>query len=615
MPNESSYARPPVSQRATSSTANHNNGTGPTASGSASSSTNGAASRGGKKPKLEEADDAGVLHPNGAGTVKSVSSPVSTTTPSAGGGRSKRATGKTVKEKENEQHLKSPPPPPPPPMQQDDQMDDDEGMDDDEDQGITRCVCGSSEDGPDAGEFMVQCEMCKVWQHGLCMGYNSEDQLDEDYYCEECKPELHVQLLKNMQNSKRRPSGSHAPTSHRAQSASARDTRSRSPVVSRYHPSKRRNTMNSRDAAFDESIKEVMEASAAEAAGDPVPGVVASAANAVVGVTLAAFGPSNHPSLNGASSGPGAMDVDEAENAKKKRKRTDEDAPPTKKRTRSASAASDLPTAREREASPPPTPAPSSSMPAPPVPAKAAANNRKRGGQRKGSQPSSNAAQAQAQAQQQQDENGAVADAEEAPAPAPPPSKRTAAPRRPGGSTRRNQYTKDKDKVDPSPSASSSFPASLSTQQQQDSSSAHNAEGSGYRGQAAKHYKNTHAYASSGQPPLSSWLLPDYLAHLEHILPAPVPRPMDVVSGAQVTAHEYQAEPSKSTGTVEKANGANSNANAKGLDISLERTIERGAKVKWPAKRMSVGDMNKRVRALVEWVVREQGCADRKSVV
>lgn len=54
----------------------------------------------------------------------------------------------------------------------------------------------STEDGPDAGEFMVQCEMCKVWQHGLCMGYNSEDQLDEDYYCEECKPELHVQLLK-----------------------------------------------------------------------------------------------------------------------------------------------------------------------------------------------------------------------------------------------------------------------------------------------------------------------------------------------------------------------------------------------------------------------------------
>jgi hypothetical protein len=34
--------------------------------------------------------------------------------------------------------------------------------------------------------------------------------------------------------------------------------------------------------------------------------------------------------------------------------------------------------------------------------------------------------------------------------------------------------------------------------------------------------------------------------------------------------------------------------------------MERGVKVKWPAKRMSVGDMNKRVRALVEWVGREQ---------
>jgi hypothetical protein len=38
-------------------------------------------------------------------------------------------------------------------------------------------------------------------------------------------------------------------------------------------------------------------------------------------------------------------------------------------------------------------------------------------------------------------------------------------------------------------------------------------------------------------------------------------------------------------------------------------TMERGVKVKWPSKRMSVGDMNKRVRALVEWVGREQASA------
>jgi len=40
--------------------------------------------------------------------------------------------------------------------------------------------------------------------------------------------------------------------------------------------------------------------------------------------------------------------------------------------------------------------------------------------------------------------------------------------------------------------------------------------------------------------------------------------------------------------------------------------MERGVKVKWPSKRMSVGDMNKRVRSLVEWVGREQaGALDR----
>lgn len=45
----------------------------------------------------------------------------------------------------------------------------------------------------------------------------------------------------------------------------------------------------------------------------------------------------------------------------------------------------------------------------------------------------------------------------------------------------------------------------------------------------------------------------------------------------------------------------------------MERTTERGVKVKWPGKRMSVGDMNKRVRALVEWVGREQASAQERS--
>jgi hypothetical protein len=46
------------------------------------------------------------------------------------------------------------------------------------------------------------------------------------------------------------------------------------------------------------------------------------------------------------------------------------------------------------------------------------------------------------------------------------------------------------------------------------------------------------------------------------------------------------------------------------LDIrtgaGAETTQERGVKVKWPTKRMTMGDMNKRVRNILEYVTREQ---------
>jgi len=45
-----------------------------------------------------------------------------------------------------------------------------------------------------------------------------------------------------------------------------------------------------------------------------------------------------------------------------------------------------------------------------------------------------------------------------------------------------------------------------------------------------------------------------------------------------------------------------------GLPVE-QRVVERGVKVKWPAKRTSVGDMNKRVRGIIDWVGREQAVA------
>ena len=106
--------------------------------------------------------------------------------------------------------------------------------------------------------------------------------------------------------------------------------------------------------------------------------------------------------------------------------------------------------------------------------------------------------------------------------------------------------------------------------------------------ESSRAYRNSHAYAVSQQSFFTSWNLPDYLSHLEPMLPTDTPQPLEVSAGILNTG----APGSRGDGS--------------------ERTMERGVKVKWPSKRMSVGDMNKRVRALVEWVGREQaGALDR----
>ncbi|KAJ2158165.1 Histone deacetylase complex subunit [Coemansia sp. RSA 552] len=68
---------------------------------------------------------------------------------------------------------------------EDDDEDDDE--EEEEDDGVVRCVCGERNDG----ELMIQCEMCQVWQHTLCMGIRDEAHIPDKYYCERCRPEDH----------------------------------------------------------------------------------------------------------------------------------------------------------------------------------------------------------------------------------------------------------------------------------------------------------------------------------------------------------------------------------------------------------------------------------------
>ncbi|KAK7057150.1 putative histone deacetylase complex subunit cti6 [Favolaschia claudopus] len=383
-----------------------------------------------------------------------------------------------------------------------------------EENGVTRCICGR-EDDPDAGEFMVQCETCKVWQHGLCMGYDSEAQLhDDDYYCEQCRPDFHPDFKKGRKKPRQSSTTSHHTT------APHRQSRSHSPSMLK-QPSKRRNTMNSRDAAFDQNLKEILETTAAEAGAVPDPAL---------------------------SNGNGHPDVEEDAELgppnRKKRKRTDDDAP-VKKRTRSASSASDrrIASTAPRDESPPPV--------------KVAPAPKGRGGRRGGRKAAVH-------------ELVVSIEGEEVPSPA--PAKRGHGGRAKGaGAKSRNAAAA------PNSMAHDHSTRRNPTQPPNGHPSA--------AAESSRAYRNSHAYAVSQQPMYTSWGLPDYLAHLEAILPSEVPQPLEVLSVGASTSRAG----------------------------SLERTQERGVKVKWPSKRMSVGDMNKRVRALVEWVVREQASASERS--
>ncbi|KAJ4483376.1 hypothetical protein J3R30DRAFT_3448050 [Lentinula aciculospora] len=460
-----------------------------------------------KRPKQEDVDDLVEDRKNGAAQSVSTSSNSST----QGSTKSKRKPKEKEKPpREESSDILQPPSPEMTAVER-------QGADEEEEGGITRCICGNTEDDPDAGEFMVQCETCKVWQHGLCMGFESEDMLhDGDYYCEQCRPDMHLDILKKLS---RRPRQSSANSHH----TTTRLSRSKSPhQATKSQPSKRRNTMNS---AFDENLKQILETTAIEAGADPT--------------TI-------HTNDQSTTE---FEELPEMNNRNKKRKRAENETTATKKH-RSMSITSDQPpTVNGNEETevlfpPPPPPAP---------PASKSGGRNKRGGRKS------------AVVHDVPVDNGdGVAAAQ------PAQNKRS------GNSHRKG--AKGNARPPQSNAGNSHASGSHDSRRAQGANSSANAQTSA----DSRAYRNSHAYVVSQQPLYTSWNLPDYLSHLEGMLPTNVPKPLEVVAGA--IGRE-----------------------------SIERTTERGVKVKWPSKRTSVADMNKRVRALVEWVGREQASASDRT--
>ncbi|ERF73096.1 hypothetical protein EPUS_06557 [Endocarpon pusillum Z07020] len=161
-----------------------------------------------------------------------------------------------------------------------------------ESEEVTRCICGNAEyPGPppfardggrphsakagikeetapkipagsdglldDTGNFFIQCDNCQVWQHGGCVGLLDESMSPDEYFCEECKPEYHkIHRISTGPRSSQYLPVLEASSPEPSSSSSNRDKTRRRDGKSRQSASsvsgKRRATMNSRDAAYDE---------------------------------------------------------------------------------------------------------------------------------------------------------------------------------------------------------------------------------------------------------------------------------------------------------------------------------------------------------------------------
>ena len=88
----------------------------------------------------------------------------------------------------------------------------DDEIDEETEEEVTRCICGSQEypglptASPDSSKkndpnssnisedstgWFIQCDNCKVWQHGGCVGIMDESTSPDEYFCEQCRSDLH----------------------------------------------------------------------------------------------------------------------------------------------------------------------------------------------------------------------------------------------------------------------------------------------------------------------------------------------------------------------------------------------------------------------------------------
>lgn len=165
----------------------------------------------------------------------------------------------------------------------------------DEEQEVTRCICGQDEVNTrninpqlhallwkeyqmkiDNGLF-IQCDKCSVWQHGYCVGLFINEDVPEKYWCEICKPDLHIFIYDNNEtvrslykpvNDKRKKlllENSISQENNNKRNKAKRQAQSNSSPVSasesNKHPRKERRHY---DESYDEQLQQALRESAKE---------------------------------------------------------------------------------------------------------------------------------------------------------------------------------------------------------------------------------------------------------------------------------------------------------------------------------------------------------------
>jgi hypothetical protein len=106
------------------------------------------------------------------------------------------------------------------------------------------------------------------------------------------------------------------------------------------------------------------------------------------------------------------------------------------------------------------------------------------------------------------------------------------------------------------------------------------------------------------QPP--SWGIPDHLSHLSHLLPAQSPLPLQVPKYASSPTNS--AVPSPVTPQVEiTAPDDTANGSTTPIPIiTVSSSLEPSAKIRFPSRRMSIPEMRKRAKSMLDYLSRVQ---------